>query len=89
MVEIMQQHNSLKKKNSGKLKLTLYDQVLVLCNIGVSTVPYRTYFPIAQDWGVAESTICRTTVHKVETVESRLWWPSLTRKKVALLRFDS
>ena len=27
---------------------------------------YRTYFHIAQDWGVSESTICRT-VQKVET----------------------
>ena len=64
MVEIMQQHNSLKKKNSGNPKLTLEDQVLVALQYWRE---YRTYFHIAQDWGVAESTICRT-VHKVENI---------------------
>ncbi len=40
------------------------DQVLVALRYWRE---YRTYFYIAQDWGVAESTICRT-VHKVEIV---------------------
>ena len=64
MVEVMRQHNSLKKKESGNPKLKLEDQVLVALQYWRE---YRTYFHIAQDWGVSESTICRT-VHKVEIV---------------------
>lgn len=67
MVEVMRQHNLLKKKNSGDPKLTLEDQVLVALQYWRE---YRTYFHIAQDWGVSESAICRT-VHKVEVVLMR------------------
>ena len=67
MVAVMQQHEQLKKKDSGNPKLTLEDQVLVALQYWRE---YRTYFHIAQDWSVSESTICRT-VHKVETVLMR------------------
>lgn len=45
---------------------------------------YRTYFHIAQDWGVSESTVCRT-VHKVETTLIRSGKFRLAGKK-SLLR---
>lgn len=77
MVEVMQQHDQLKKKTSGDPKLTLEDQVLVALQYWRE---YRTYFHIAQDWDVSESTICRN-VHKVETVLIRSGHFRLAGKK--------
>ncbi len=79
MVEVMQQHDQLKKKPSGDPKLTLEDQVLVALQYWRE---YRTYFHIAQDWEVSESTICRT-VHKVETVLIRSGRRSCWKKVTA------
>jgi hypothetical protein len=63
MVEVMREHTQHKKK-SGCPKLSLEDQVLVALQYWRE---YRTYFHIAQDWQVSESTVCRV-VHKVETI---------------------
>lgn len=59
-------NNALKKKKSigRKTKLNPQQQVLVTLEYFRE---YRTYFHIAQDWNVSESTICRT-VHKIEKI---------------------
>lgn len=65
------------KKNSGVAKLSREDQVLVALQYWRE---YRTYFHIASDWGVSESTICRT-VQKVENILIRCGMFSLPGKK--------
>jgi hypothetical protein len=64
MVGVMRQYIKL-KKTSGSPKLSREDQVLVALQYWRE---YRTYFHIASDWGVWESTVCRT-VHKVENTK--------------------
>lgn len=68
MVEVMRHHAVIKKKPGCPAKLNLEDQVLVALQYWRE---YRTYFHIASDWGVSESTVCRV-VHKVETTLSAL-----------------
>lgn len=80
MVETMRHHRQL-KKTSGAPKLSIEDQVLVALQYWRE---YRTYFHIAQDWGVSEATICRV-VHRVETTLVRSGKFSLAGKK-SLLR---
>ena len=63
MVEVMRHAAGQRQKSSGSPKLSLEDQVLVALQYWRE---YRTYFHIAQDWGVSESTVCRS-VQKVET----------------------
>lgn len=63
MVEVMRHAAGQRQKSSGSPKLSLEDQVLVALQYWRE---YRTYFHIAQDWGVSESTVCRI-VQKVET----------------------
>lgn len=63
MVEVMRHHAVSKKKPGCPAKLNLEDQVLVAVQYWRE---YRTYFHIASDWGVSESTVCRV-VHLVET----------------------
>ncbi len=62
MVSVMQQRAQTKQKAGRSSKLSIQDQVLVTLQYWRE---YRPYFHIAQDWGVAESTICRT-VQRVE-----------------------
>ena len=64
MMELMQQAAKSKGKGGVKAKLSLEDQILVTLQYWRE---YRTYFHIANDWEVSESTICRT-VKKVENV---------------------
>lgn len=64
MAEIMQQAAKSKGKGGVKPKLSLEDQILVTLQYWRE---YRTYFHIANDWQVSESTICRT-IKKVENV---------------------
>ena len=71
----------LKKKSGTPAKLSLEDQVLVSLQYWRE---YRTYFHIAQDWGVSEATVCRV-VHKVETTLIRSGQFRLAGKK-SLLR---
>ena len=64
MTELMQQAAQSKGKGGVKAKLSLEDQLLVTLQYWRE---YRTYFHIANDWEVSESTICRT-IKKVENV---------------------
>jgi len=64
MTDLMQQAAQSKGKGGVKPKLSLEDQILVTLQYWRE---YRTYFHIANDWEVSESTICRT-VKKVENV---------------------
>ena len=50
------------KNRGGQPKLKVEDQLLIALEYWRE---YRTYFHIAQSWGVHESTVCRT-VHRVE-----------------------
>lgn len=60
----MQQAARSKGKGGVKAKLRLEDQILVTLQYWRE---YRTYFHIANDWEVSESTICRT-IKKVENI---------------------
>ncbi|BBC22944.1 IS5 family transposase [Pseudanabaena sp. ABRG5-3] len=64
MMELMKQSAKSKGKGGVKAKLSLEDQILVTLQYWRE---YRTYFHIANDWEVSESTICRA-VKKVENV---------------------
>ena len=64
MTELMQQAAQRKGKGGVKTKLSLEDQILVTLQYWRE---YRTYFHIANDWEVSESTICRT-IKKVENI---------------------
>lgn len=79
MVEVMRQYTKLKKQ-SGSPKLSLENQVLVALQYWRE---YRTYFHIATDWNVSESTVCRA-VHKVETILIRSVRFRLAGKKFLL-----
>jgi hypothetical protein len=62
MVEVLKPELPKPKQKGGQPKLSREDQLLI-------TLEYwredRTYFHIAQSWGVHESTVCRI-VHRVE-----------------------
>lgn len=62
MVEVMRTQTPPKLKSGRPSKLSLEDQVLVTLHYWRE---YRTYFHIAQTWGVSEATVCRI-VHHVE-----------------------
>jgi len=64
MVEAMKEAAQLKGKGGVTAKLTTENQILMTLQYWRE---YRTYFHIASDWGVSESTVCRT-VHRVENV---------------------
>jgi len=62
MVELL--HQAKEQQQPGRpSKLSLEDQLLMSLEYWRE---YRTYFHIAQAWGVSESTACRI-IHKVET----------------------
>jgi len=62
MTEQMHQAAQSKGKGGVEAKLSLENQVLVTLQYWRE---YRTYFHIANDWEVSESTICRI-IKKVE-----------------------
>lgn len=62
MVTVLQPTLQRTGKRGGQAKLSSEDQLLLALQYWRE---YRTYFHIARDWGVHESTACRI-VHKVE-----------------------
>lgn len=82
MVSILKQDlpTSKSKNRGGQPKLSTEDQLLITLEYWRE---YRTYFHIAQSWGVHESTVCRI-VHRVEDqlIKSRKF--SLLGKKALL-----
>ena len=62
MVEVLKPELLKPKQKGGQPKLSIEDQLLIALEYWRE---YRTYFHIAQSWGVHESTICRI-VHRVE-----------------------
>ena len=64
MTELIKQAEQNKGQGGVEAKLILEDQVLVTLQYWRE---YRTYFHIANDWEVSESTICRI-VKKVENI---------------------
>lgn len=64
MVAALKQGISQKGQRGGQPKLSVEDQLLMTLQYWRE---YRTYFHIAQSWGVHESTVSRT-VHRLETL---------------------
>ncbi len=64
MVEIVQSHQNQKQVSGRPSKLAVEDQILMTLEY---LREYRTYFHIAKDWGVYESTAFRV-VRKVEDI---------------------
>ena len=62
MVDVLKQNSPKSRQRGGQAKLSLEDQLLITLEYWRE---YRTYFHIAQSWGVHESTVCRI-VHRVE-----------------------
>jgi hypothetical protein len=62
MVAVLKPELPKAKQRGGQTKLSVEDQLLIALEYWRE---YRTYFHIAQSWGVHESTVCRT-VHRVE-----------------------
>jgi hypothetical protein len=62
MVEVLKEKSLPGRPRGGQIKLCIEDQLLITLQYWRE---YRTYFHIAQSWGVHESTVCRT-VHRVE-----------------------
>lgn len=77
MVSILRQKVPESGNRGGQPKLSVEDQLLIALEYWRE---YRTYFHIAQSWGVHESTVCRI-VHRVEDqlIQSRKF--SLPGKK--------
>lgn len=62
MIGILRQKVPESGNRGGQPKLSIEDQLLIALEYWRE---YRTYFHIAQSWGVHESTVCRI-VHRVE-----------------------
>jgi hypothetical protein len=62
MVNILKQDLPTSRNRGGQPKLSTENQLLIALEYWRE---YRTYFHIAQSWGVHESTVCRI-VHRVE-----------------------
>lgn len=62
MVEVLKEKTPKGKLRGGQAKLSVEDQLLISLEYWRE---YRTYFHIAQSWGVHESTVCRI-VHRIE-----------------------
>ncbi len=80
MVRLVKREQRLKKKPGAPSKLTLEDQVLVTLQYWRE---YRTYFHIAEDYKVSESTIFRV-VKKIENILIKSRKFSLPGKKKLL-----
>ncbi len=81
MVKVLQDAASLKQTRGYPNKLGLSDQALICLQYWRE---YRTYFHIAGDWQVSESTICRI----VHWVESTLWVESECCEAIAASIFS-
>ena len=64
MVELVENHEQLKKKTGRPSKLSLENQVLMTLEY---LREYRTYFHIGQSWGLNESTVYRI-ITKIEEI---------------------
>ena len=64
MVELVKNEEKKKKKVGCPCKLRIEDQVLMTLQY---LREYRTQYHIGTDWGVSESTVCRTT-QKIENI---------------------
>jgi Helix-turn-helix of DDE superfamily endonuclease len=62
MVKVLKPELPKPKQKGGQPKLSIEDQLLIALEYWRE---YRTYFHIAQSWGVHESTVCRI-IHRVE-----------------------
>ena len=80
MVRLVKGQQKLKKKTGSPSKLIIEDQVLVTLQYWRE---YRTYFHIALDWKISESTVCRL-VNKVENILIKSRKFSLPGKKKLL-----
>lgn len=80
MVNTLKQELPTSRNRGGQPKLSIEDQLLITLEYWRE---YRTYFHIAQSWGVHESTVCRI-VHRVEEqlIKSRRF--SLPGKKALI-----
>lgn len=63
MVNALRPHLDRTGRRGGQCKLSVEDQLLIALEYWRE---YRTYFHIAESWGISESTVCRI-VQKVET----------------------
>jgi hypothetical protein len=77
MVELVKNEEKKKKKPGCPCKLRIEDQVLMTLQY---LREYRTQYHIGMDWGVSESTVCRTT-QKIENILIRSRVFSLPGKK--------
>lgn len=64
MVKLVKNEEKKKKKVGCPCKLRIEDQVLLTLQY---LREYRTQYHIGTDWGVSESTVCRTT-QKIENI---------------------
>lgn len=62
MVEVLKPKLPKPKQRGGQPKLAIEDQLLMALEYWRE---YRTYFHIAQSWGLHESTVCRI-IHRIE-----------------------
>lgn len=85
MVDALTQQATNAVKAGRPCSLSLQAQVLVTLEYWRE---YRTYFHIATDWGVSESTICRT-VHRIENALMQSGQFRLPGKKRLLKGFGS
>jgi len=77
MVELVKNEEKKKKKSGCPCKRRIEDQVLMTLEY---LREYRTQYHIGTDWGVSESTVCRTT-QKIENILIRSGVFSLPGKK--------
>ncbi len=80
MIRLVKVKETEKKKPGRSPKLRIEDQVLMVIQYWRE---YRSYYHIGLDWGVSESTVCRT-VHKIENILIRSGKFSLPGKKKLL-----
>ena len=80
MVRLVKDKEADKKKPGRPSELRIEDRVLMVIQYGQE---YRSYYHIGLDWGVCESTVCRTT-HKIENILIRSRKFSLPGKKKLL-----
>ncbi|MBU7586979.1 MAG: IS5 family transposase [Nostoc sp. TH1S01] len=80
MVDVVKADAQKKKKPGRRPKLIIEDQVLMVIQYWRK---YRTYYHIGLDWGLSESTVCRT-VYKIENILIKSKKFSLPGKKELL-----
>ena len=80
MVRLVKDKEADKKKPGRPPELIVEEQVLIALQYWRE---YRSYYHIGLDWGVSESTVCRT-VHKIENILIRSGKFSVPGKKSLL-----